>query len=267
MRLVDTHCHLDEEAFASDRDATLARAREAGVAAMLTIGIDRMTSEAAVALAAAHADVFAVVGIQPNYVSAMADGDLAAIEAIATGEHADRVVAIGETGLDRYWDYTPIETQVEPFEWHVDLAVRLGKPFVVHCREAEADILDVLTKAHATHGPLSGVMHSFCGDAAHAAAFVDLGLHVSFSGMLTFKRNAELREVAAAVPRERLLIETDCPYLAPEPYRGKRNEPAYVGKTCEVLAGQHGMTPDEMADLTTRNAAELFGLPGLDGTG
>lgn len=260
MTLVDTHCHLDEEAFAPDRAATLDRARDAGVAAMLTIGIDRMTSEAAVALAAEHADVFAVVGIQPNYVAAMRPGDLDAIEVLATGEQAERIVGVGETGLDRYWDHTPLADQIGPFEWHLDLARRLGKPFVVHCREAEAEILDVLRNAAAA-GPLRGVLHSFCGDAAHAEAGVALGLHVSFSGMLTFKRNKDLREVAAAVPPERLLVETDCPYLAPEPHRGKRNEPAYVARTCEVLAGLHGMTPGEMAELTTRNAAGLFGLP------
>ncbi len=254
--LIDTHAHLDEQAFDVDRDEVIARARDAGVEQILTIGITAATSRAAVDLAETHEDVFAVVGIQPNYVSQMQPDDWAAIEDLAVHP---RVVGIGETGLDRYWDYAPIELQQEYFDHHLELSRRLGKPFVVHCREAEADVVAQLQRAHA-EGPLNGVMHSFCGDADVAAACLEMGLHISFAGMLTYKRNADLRAVAATVPRDRLLVETDSPYLAPVPLRGKRNEPANVVHTAECLAEQVGVSFEELARQTSDNARRLFSL-------
>jgi TatD DNase family protein len=257
MQLIDTHLHLDEEAFRPDRDAVVARAIESGVAAMITIGISAATSRAAVSLAAAYRTIFAAVAIQPNYVSQAGPGDWEIIEELAT---QPEVVAVGETGLDRYWDYAPFDAQVEFFDKHLELARRLDKPFIVHCREAEKDVVAQLKRA-ATAGPLRGVMHSFSGDAATAAACVELGLHISFAGMLTFKKNDALRAVAAQVPLERLLVETDAPYLAPTPFRGKRNEPAYVRHTAEVLASVRNLTLDEIAQATTDNARRLFALP------
>ncbi len=257
MEFIDTHAHLDEQAFEPDLDEVLQRARAAGLSAILTIGVTADTSRAAVRLAECYPDVFAVVGVQPNYVSQAHPDDWDTIVALAAHP---RVVAIGETGLDRYWDHSPLDLQREWFARHLELARSLGKPFVVHCREAEADVVVQLQQA-AEHGPLKGVMHSFSGNAETARACLDLGLHLSFAGMVTYKRNAELRAVAAAVPPDRYLIETDAPYLAPVPHRGKRNEPAHVVETARCLASQTGRTLDEVAAETTANARRLFALP------
>lgn len=256
MTLFDTHSHLDEPAFDGDRAEVIARAREAGVGGMLTIGTTCLSSLAAVDLAMAEPDVFAAVGIQPNYVAQEQTGDWDKIVALA--DHP-RVIAIGETGLDRYWDYTPFEQQIEAFDRHLDLARAVDKPFIVHCREAEADVIAQLRRASEA-GPLQGIMHSFCGDQAAAEACLELGLMISFAGMVTFKRNDALREIAKQVPADRILVETDAPYLAPMPHRGKRNEPAYVGHTAAMIAELRGMSVEEFAALTTQNARRLFGL-------
>jgi TatD DNase family protein len=261
--LVDTHAHLDDSRFAADLPAVLERAAAAGVGRVITIGIDRPTSEAAVELAGRFPEVAAAVAVQPNHVAEMADGDFARITELAAGP---RVVAVGETGLDRYWDRAPFDLQRQMFVRHLDLARRVGKPVVIHCRQAEADVLQVLKAAFAA-GPVSGVMHSFSGDLATAEECLRLGLHISFAGMLTYKANAALREVAAAVPLDRLLVETDSPYLSPEPVRGKRNEPANVAHTAAVLARVKGVSAAELAAVTTANAVRLFGLGGPGGGG
>jgi TatD DNase family protein len=257
MEWIDTHCHLTEDAFAPDLAETVQRAVDAGVTRMVVVGIDLDTSRRGVELAERFASVFAVVGIQPNYVQVAGDNDFAEIEALS---QSPRVVGIGETGLDRYWDYAPIEQQVDYFDRHIELAKQRDLPFVVHCRDAEADVLTVLQRAAAT-GPLRGVMHSFTGELATAQECVALGMHISFAGMLTFKRNDPLRAVAAALPSDRLLVETDAPYLAPAPYRGKRNEPAHVRYSCGQLADLRGISKDEMAAITTANARALFRFP------
>ena len=254
LTLIDTHAHLDEEAFRPDRADVILRAREAGLEYVVTIGTTAASSREAVAIAQANPMVYAAVGIQPNYVSAAAPGDWQVIEELAA---EPKVIAIGETGLDRYWDHAPFDLQTEYFERHRALARRHNLPFVVHCREAEQDVVAQL-KSAAASGPLCGVMHSFSGDAETARACVELGLYISFAGMVTFKKNDALRAVAAQVPLNRLLIETDSPYLAPVPYRGKRNEPAYVRHTADCLASVHNMTPAEIADLTAENARRLF---------
>lgn len=256
MDLIDTHCHLDEEAFVYDVAEVIIRAEAAGVRTMLTIGITADSSRRAVELAAKHAHVYAVVGIQPNYVSAAKPEDWNEIVRLAS---AEKVVGIGETGLDRYWDYSPIELQAEYFDRHLDLARERDLPFVVHCRNAEDDVVAQLRRA-ASRGPLRGVMHSFTGTSETAAACCELGMHISFAGMLTFKRNDALRQTAATIPADRLLVETDAPYLAPHPHRDKRNEPANVALTCTCLANCRGVSPDEMAATTTANARRLFRL-------
>lgn len=254
--LIDTHCHLDAEAFHQDIEAIIQRALDDGVERLLTIGVTLATSQAAVVLSNRYPCVSAVVGIQPNYVQEAASGDFERIAELAAHPH---VVGIGETGLDKYWDVAPLDIQRELFERHIQLSRQLKKPFVVHCREAESEVVDVL-RSQSLNGPLSGVMHSFCGDARTAEICVRFGLHISFAGMLTFRKNDELRAVAATVPLDRLLVETDAPYLAPHPHRGKRNEPAWVRLTNDVLAKVHGITPQEMASQTTANAKQLFRL-------
>lgn len=256
MRLFDSHCHLDEEAFVTDLAEVVDRALESGLVGLATIGITADTSRAAVALAERFEHVHAVVGIQPNYVSESTDDDWDTIlELVASPQ----VVAVGETGLDRYWDYSPIEGQIEMFRRHMQLARDRDLPFVVHCREAESDVVDELQR-EASNGPLNGIMHSFAGDTATAARCVELGMHISLAGMLTFKKNDELRAAAAEVPLERLLVETDAPYLAPMPFRGKRNEPAWVRYTAECLAEVKGISFEELAEATTENALRVFGL-------
>ena len=256
MTLIDTHAHLDDARFA-DLPAVLERASAAGVARVLTIGIDRATSEASVELAHAHPQLAAAVAIQPNHAAEAGPDDFARIEELATDP---RVVAVGETGLDRYWDRAPFELQEAFFVRHLALARRLGKPVVIHCRQAEADVVRVLTADFAANGPVPGVMHSFSGDLATAEACLGLGLHVSFAGMVTYKTAEPLRLVATAVPLDRLLVETDSPYLAPEPARGKRNEPAFVAHTLRRLAEVRGEDPEALAAATTANARRLFGL-------
>jgi TatD DNase family protein len=256
--LIDTHAHLDDQRFADDLADVLRRAEVAGVERTLTIGIDAGTSRAAVELAEHYPLIRAVVGIQPNSLGEVAPGDWEAILNLA--EHPG-VVGIGETGLDRYWDRAPLPLQEKYFVRHLELCRRQARPVVIHCREAEADVVRVLRADFDHFGPVRGVMHSFTGDAATARACVDMGLHISFAGMVTFKNNQALRDVASTVPLDRLLVETDSPYLAPMPHRGKRNEPAFVKHTAECLAGVLAIPFEQMAAQTTCNARELFGLP------
>lgn len=255
LRLIDTHAHLDDERFAADLPAVLERATSAGVVHTFTIGIDLATSRAAVELAARFPQLKAVVGIQPNHVAEAGPNDWD--EVVHLAETAENVVGVGESGLDRYWDRAPFPLQEEYFTRHLALARRLDKPIVIHCREAEADVVRVL---RAFGGPMKGVMHSFTGDAATAAACLELGLHISFAGMVTYKNADDLRNVAATIPLDRLLVETDSPYLAPVPVRGKRNEPAYVRHTAECVAKLLGESAEVVCEATTRNARALFGV-------
>lgn len=258
--MIDTHAHLDTEEFDADRAEVLARARRAGVRAMICPAISADSSEAVVRLAEAEADLFAAVGIQPNYAGQAAAGDWERIVALA--EHP-RVVAIGETGLDRHWDFTPWEIQVEYLQRHLELAQSRDLPVILHCREAAGELLPLL-QAAAARGPLRGVLHSFSEDRAMADACLALGLDLSFSGAVTYrnKKFAALREVAAAIPAERLLMETDCPYLVPHPLRGRepRNEPAYLVHTATVLAELRGVSTEVLIAQTTANAQRRFGL-------
>ncbi len=257
MSLIDTHAHLDADAFAADLDEVLANAKSAGVSRIFTIGITLATSRRAVELAEAHSQVSAVVGIQPNYAAEAGSTDMAEIESLLSHP---KVVGIGETGLDRYWDFAPLDKQIEFFREHLRLAFQYQLPFIIHCRDAEKDVLAVL-REFSEHQPFRGVMHSFCGNPVSAEACLEMGLHLSFSGMLTYRKNVELQGIAKSAPPDRLLIETDAPYLVPTPKRGKikRNEPAFVEHTAGVLAELRGLTFEETADLTSQNARELFG--------
>jgi TatD DNase family protein len=257
MSLVDTHAHLDQEEFDADREAVILRAHDAGVRSIIAIGVTAPSSAAVVELAANHPGVFAAVGIQPNYAAQAAPGDW---ERIVASAGRPKVVAIGETGLDRHWDYTPFDVQQDYFDRHLRLAQQHDLPFIVHTRESDADVLAMLREA-ARRGPLAGVMHSFTGSAEAAAECVALGLHISFAGMVTFKKSDTLRAVAASIPADRILVETDSPYLAPHPLRGKRNEPANLVQTADCLAAARGQDVAEFAELTTTNARRLFRLP------
>ncbi|QEL16898.1 TatD family hydrolase [Limnoglobus roseus] len=259
MPLIDTHAHLFDDRFAADLPATLARAVAAGVERVLAVGIDLPTSRASLGLADGNPLLFAAVGIQPNHVAEAAAGDWDAVAALA--ESSPKIVALGETGLDRYWDRAPFELQVDYFVRHLELAHRLKKPVVIHCREAEADVVRVLRERFDRFGPVAGVMHSYCGDAESAQLCLEMGLHVSFAGMLTYKTGEAVRAVAKLIPANRLLVETDCPYLAPVPVRGKRNEPAFVAHTAACLADLRGVPREEIERLTTANARALFQLP------
>jgi TatD DNase family protein len=255
--LIDTHTHLFDDRFAKDLPAVLDRAAKAGVERAVCLGIDRASSVQAVEIANRYPLVVAAVGIQPNSAAEAKPGDWD--EVVRLAETEPRVVAIGETGLDRYWDKTPFALQEDYFDRHIELARRLNKPFVIHCREAEADTVKAL-RAQSAKGPLRAVMHSFSGDGATARECLDMGLYISFAGMVTYPTAQNLRDVAKDVPLDRLLVETDCPYLAPQPVRGKRNEPAFVAHTASLLASVKGMSTAELEEHTTRNAKALFGL-------
>lgn len=253
--MIDTHAHLDDDRFAGDLADVVARAAAAGLERVVTIGTDAATSARNVELGGRFQLLRAAVGIQPNHVAEARPGDWELIRELA--QHL-ACVAIGETGLDRYWDRAPFPLQEDYFARHLALARETGKPVVIHCREAEADVVGMLRAELDARGPVAGVMHSFTGDAATAKACLDMGLYISFAGMVTYKNAENLRQVAATIPLDRLLVETDSPYLAPVPVRGKRNEPAYVVHTADCLAKVLGVSSATIDEHTTRNARALF---------
>jgi len=259
--LVDTHAHLDLAEFDADRAAVLDRARQAGIAAILCPAISADSSEAVVRLAAAFEGVFAAVGIQPNYCAEARPGEWERVVALAA---APRVVALGETGLDRHWDFTPLPMQQDYFDRHLRLSQERDLPLIIHCREAEEDVLAMLGEAR-RRGPIRGALHAFSGDRTFAERCLELGLCVSFAGAVTYtnKKFQSLREAAATVPEDRILVETDSPYLVPHPLRGKekRNEPARLLLTAKALAELRGESVEDLARQTTSNARGLFALP------
>ncbi len=257
VTLVDSHCHLDEARFAGDRAAVIARAQAVGVTRMVTIGASEelRANHDAIALAQQHAGVFATVGVHPHAASTVSP---AVIEEIARLARTPKVVAIGETGLDYYYDNSPRAQQQEAFRQFVQLARQLQLPVVVHLRDAYEDAVAILREEKAAE--VGGVIHCFSGDRPAARAFLDLGFHLSFSGIVTFKNADELRAVARMTPADRLLVETDAPFLAPVPHRGKRNEPAYVVLTAAAIAVVRQQPLDELAALTRTNTERLFRL-------
>ena len=267
--LVDTHAHLDFEKFDRDRPAVLARAREAGVVAIVTIGVDLPSSQEAVALAEAHEAVYATVGMHPHDAKALDGEVLARLRDL--GGH-EKVVAVGEIGLDFYRDLSPRDVQRRAFRAQLAWAARLGKPVVIHDREAHGQIMEVLSGWAVEQGgsPLEGrlgVLHTFSGDLVMAERAIELGFYLSISGPVTYKNARRLAEVVRAVPLERLLVETDSPFLAPHPHRGKRNEPAYVHLVAERVAEIKGLPLDKVAAATTANAERLFGFEIWEGGG
>ena len=251
--MVDTHCHLDV-CDPPDEDL-LARAREAGVTRLATVGMDELSIERAIAAADAHEEVVAIVGRHPNEATGFSHADIEPIERAA--EH-ERVRAIGETGLDYYRDRAPREDQMRAFTAHVELARRAGLPLVIHSRAAEEDTFRVLREQA---GGLTVILHCFSAPPERVADAAAQGWLCSFAGNVTYPKAAELRAAAAEVPRDRILAETDSPYLAPQPVRGQRNEPAHVVHTLAALAEARGEDPDALETAIEENAARAFGLP------
>lgn len=257
MELFDTHAHLDEPRFDPDRAEVIARAAAAGVTRIVAVATTAASSQAGLRIAGQFAGVYPSVGIHPNYAAAVEPGDWDRIEQLA---RQPGVVALGETGLDKHWDDTPWEVQQDYFNRHLRLSSQTGLPVIIHTRDCQPEMLATLRAAAEAHGPLRGVMHSFTGDAQMAQDCLALGLYISFAGMVTFKKSDELRAVAASVPLDRILVETDCPYLAPHPLRGQRNEPAHVLHTATCLATARGLPLETFAAQTTDNARRLFGI-------
>jgi TatD DNase family protein len=252
--LIDSHCHLDHTA-EDEIGQVVRRAVEAGVGRMVTIGV-RMSQAAAVKrIASAHPEVWGTIGIHPHNAG---EGPLPTPEEIAAEADHPRIIGIGESGLDYFYDKAPRDAQAENFRRHIRAARLAGLPLVVHARDADADILDILRSERDAGGPFAFLLHCFSSGRALAEAAVAMGGYVSFSGMLTFPKSQEIRDIARDLPAERLLVETDAPYLAPVPFRGKRCEPAMVAHTARVLAEVRGMTPGALAALTTENFHRLF---------
>ncbi len=253
IEIFDTHCHLHYQDFDADRDAVFARARAEGVVRFVAIGAGGGLegSERAVKLSESEPGVWASVGVHP--LDAALDISRAEIEKLA---QSPRVVAIGETGLDYYKEWAPRAVQEEVFKWQIELAKTLSKPIVIHSRDAGADCLRVLTEYKADS--VGGVFHCFSEDAAFAAEAKKINFLVSIPGVVTFKKNDQLRAIVKEIPLEQLMVETDAPYLAPEPFRGKRCESAHVRLTAEMVAKVKGVSLEELASITTENALRLF---------
>jgi TatD DNase family protein len=248
MIFTDSHCHLTM----SNAEENLAAARAAGVRGFVVPGTKLADAPQAVAVAAQHADVWAAVGFHPHDAK---DCDDAAFAEISRLAREPRVVAVGECGLDYHYMHSPRETQIAVFERHLELAIELDKPIIVHNRESTEDMVDILTRSGAR-----GILHSYTEDLDVARKFVEAGYYISFSGIVTFKSADMLREAARGLDPDRVLIETDTPYLAPVPYRGRDNEPAYVIKVAELLAGLWGMPIETVAEKTTANFERVFGV-------
>ncbi len=252
--LVDSHCHLDFSSFDDDREAVIARARAAGVAVMQTIATRLSTFPRALAIAKAHEGVYCSVGVHPHNV---ADEPPVTVDALLRAAEAPEVIGIGETGLDYYYDHSPRAAQRASFRVHIAAARESGLPVIVHTRAADDDTIAIL-EDEAGKGAFPGLIHCFSTDKKVAEAAINIGLYVSISGIVTFKKAEALRAAVRDLPLERLLVETDAPYLAPAPYRGKRNEPAYVVETAARLAAELGVGADALARATTANFFALF---------
>jgi TatD DNase family protein len=252
--LIDTHCHLDFKDFAEERDEIVQRAVDAGVKQMITISTRVKKFDEIKALAESYSQVFCSVGVHPN--NAHEEPDIETEELVELSKHP-KCVAIGEAGLDYFYDYAPPDVQARGLRRHVAAARITGLPLVIHARAADDDMISIL-KDEARQGAFPFLLHCFSSGPELARVGVELGGYVSFSGILTFPKSDDIREIARNVPRERLLVETDAPYLAPKKWRGKRNEPSYVVNTAEVLAETIGVSMDEIAEITTENAFRCF---------
>jgi len=258
--LIDSHTHLDDARYDGDREAVLSRAQQAGVETFITIGCDLATSKAAIDLASRYPFVYATIGVHPHEVKHIGDDWYDELRRLA--KHP-KVVAYGEIGLDYHYNYSPPKLQRDRFREQIGIARDLGLPIIVHTREAQEDTIAILKEERAQK--VGGVFHCFSGDAWLAKDALDLGFFLSFSGVITFQNATMLRDILKTVPMDRLLIETDCPYLTPVPHRGKRNEPAYVRhvaeKIAEIRAERDAVTAEEIGVITSQNARRLFKIP------
>ena len=248
--LIDTHAHMDS---LEDLPGILERAREFGVGKIIAISSDLASSRNTLSIAAQYENVSAAVGVHPHAARTASDAVLKEIEALAGSE---KVVAVGETGLDYHYMNSGKEEQISSLSAHIGIAYRAALPIVIHVRDADADLMDILRKEKVSER--TGVIHCFTGNYETAGKYIDFGFYISFSGIATFKKSEEIRDAAKRIPADRLLIETDSPYLAPVPMRGKPNEPAYVKYVAEAIAGARGVTPEEISELTATNAERLF---------
>jgi TatD DNase family protein len=257
MPLIDTHCHLADPRLSGDLDAVIERARDSGVISLIAIGAigSVETDGLTVEIAERHRDIFAVVGVHPHDAK---DCDTARLDQLRKLAESSRVVAIGETGLDFHYMHSAPQAQERALRAQLELARQCGLPVVIHCRKAESRIVEIVREVGMP--PKGGVIHCFSADLKAAEEFLELGFYLSFSGILTFKKADELRAAARVVPAKRVLVETDAPYLAPEPVRSRRNEPAYVRYTLEKLAEIRGDAVEDLAAAIVRNASALFGV-------
>lgn len=259
MNLFDSHCHLENGRFEADLPEVMARMKDAGVNRCILAGSDMETSEQIVALTKEHAHVYGVVGIHPHDAKTWTD-DCA--ERLAQWVKEERIVGIGEIGLDYYYDHSPRDVQKEVFVKQLLLARELDRPAVFHVRDAHGDVLDLL-RANRSQLP-AGVVHCYSGSVESAREYLDMGFYISFAGPITFKNANKLLDVAKYVPQDRILVETDSPYLAPVPMRGRRNEPTFVQYVAQTVAELRGISAEEMAQTAFENTCRLFGIPEVD---
>jgi TatD DNase family protein len=266
MLLIDSHCHIDGEQFDEDRDEVVSRAKEAEVAAMLNVGTGDPHSDdflRAIAVAEKYENVFASVGVHPHDANLYDDKAEAHLIELTK---SDKVIAWGEIGLDFYYDHSPRDVQIEIFRRQIRTARGLGLPVIIHSRDADDETVEILKEEFGPPeggtqtGKRNGIMHCFGGTAAMAEALMKIGFLISFAGNVTFKKADNLRDAARVVPLDKLLVETDCPFLTPVPFRGKRNEPSFVVHTAKFLADFYGVELETLADQTTKNFLDLFGI-------
>ncbi|UCH43046.1 MAG: TatD family hydrolase [Dehalococcoidales bacterium] len=260
--IIDTHAHLDMETFNSDRAGVISRAQNKGVSTIITVGMGLESSNEAIKLAESNPGILVMAGFHPHQASQVKEDDIESL--VSLSEHP-KVVAIGETGLDFYRNYSPRETQLRVLEWQLELAVRLDLPVVIHCRQAEKDILPILhnwtSRHHQSGGTPRGVVHCFNNVIDMARQYLNMDFFVSLGAYIGYPSSGYLHDVIRYIPNNRLIVETDCPFLPPQAYRGKRNEPAYITYTVDTIAGFRGETWETIAIETTRNARQLFAIP------
>ena len=257
--LVDSHAHLDGKQFADDLDETIDRATSYGISNILTIGCDIESSKRSISIAEKYEQIFAAVGVHPHDAKEI---NTESLKILGSMLRHPKVVALGEIGLDFYRDRSPRDIQRSAFRKQIQLAKEMGKPIIIHDRDAHEEVIQILREENSSE--VGGVLHCFSGDLRMARQCLDLGFYLSFTGTITYPKNEETRDIIKAIPIERILVETDCPYLSPQKFRGKRNEPAYVRYTAEKIAEIKKLSIDNVAQITSRNCHDLFGFGHMD---